>query len=144
MKTSETGTPKKIDEESFSGIISVVSRKNGRVAIVAAELTEPVVTELTGGFFNALMVLMGVVERVERNDMKGYIVTERELAYEKFVAVAITGAQMKIAMCYGEGEACRVHEVGEDDRIDSATNSQQHLLPRGEEVLLTDVVYEVL
>ena len=61
MKTSETGTPKKIDEESFSGIISVVSRKNGRVAIVAAELTEPVVTQLTGGFFNALMVLMGVV-----------------------------------------------------------------------------------
>ena len=76
MKTSETGTPKKIDEESFSGIISVVSRKNGRVAIVAAELTEPVVTQLTGGFFNALMVLMGVVERVERNDMKGDIVTE--------------------------------------------------------------------
>ena len=76
MKTSETGTPKKIDEESFGGIISVVSRKNGRVAIVAAELTEPVVTELTGGFFNALMVLMGVVERVERNDMKGDIVTE--------------------------------------------------------------------
>jgi hypothetical protein len=31
---------------------------------------------LTGGFFNALVVLMGVVERVERNDMKGDIVTE--------------------------------------------------------------------
>ena len=66
------------------------------------------------------------------------------MAYEEFVAVAITGAQMKVAVCYGEGEACRVHEVGEDDRIDSATNSQQHLLPSGEEVLLTDVVYEVL
>ena len=76
MKTSETGTPKKIDEESFSGIISVVSGTIKRKAIVAAELTEPVVAQLTGGFFNALMVLRGVVERVERNDMKGDIVTE--------------------------------------------------------------------
>lgn len=76
MKTGKAGTPEKIDEKGFGGIISVVGCKNGGVAIVAAELTEPVVTQLTGGFFNALTVLMSVVERVERNDMKGNIVTE--------------------------------------------------------------------
>ena len=51
---------------------------------------------------------------------------------------------MKIAVGDGKGIASRVHEVGKDHGVDAPTNGQQHLLPRREEVLLSDVGYELL
>ena len=37
-----------------------------------------------------------------------------------------------------------MHQMGQHDRVDAATNSKQHLLPRGEEVLLSHMCYELL
>ena len=42
----------------------------------------------------------------------------------------------------GERVSSTVHQMGQHDRVDAATNSKQHLLPRGEEVLLLNVSYK--
>jgi hypothetical protein len=60
------------------------------------------------------------------------------------VVVAVAGAQIEIAVGNGEGIACGMHEMGQHHRVDTPANGQQHLLPGGEEVLLSDVGYEAL
>jgi hypothetical protein len=37
-----------------------------------------------------------------------------------------------------------MHEMSQHHRVDTPANGQQHLLPGGEEVLLSDVGYEAL
>ena len=60
------------------------------------------------------------------------------------IAVAVAGAQIEIAVGNCEGIACGMHEMGQHHRVDTPANGQQHLLPGGEEVLLSDVGYETL
>lgn len=50
---------------------------------------------------------------------------------------------MKIAVGDSERKSRLMHQMGQDHRIDTATNSKQHLLPRREEMLLLNVRYKV-
>ena len=79
---------------------------------------------------------------VELRHMDGDAVVGCKLADKGLVAVAVAGAQMEVAVGYGKGVVGGVHEVGEHHGVDAATNGKQHLLPRGEEVLLLNVSYE--
>ena len=90
------------------------------------------------------MVAGGVAGGVELRHMDGDGIGGCELAYEGFVAVAVAGAQVEVAMGYGKGVSGGVHEMGEYHGVDAPTNGEQHLLPGGEEVLLPDVCYECL
>ena len=65
-----------------------------------------------------------------------------QLTDEGFIAVTFGGPQVEVAVGNGKGESSRVHEMGEDNRVDTTTYSKQHLLPSGEEVLLLNVCCE--
>ena len=90
------------------------------------------------------MVLGSVGTGVELRHMEGDCIGVGEVSDEGFVAVAVGGSQMEVAMGYREGKVGRVHKVGEYRRVDTTTNGKQHLLPSREEVLLLDVCYELL
>ena len=122
----------------------MVGGEDGSVGVLLAELFEVVVAQLPCRLLDALMVECGMGPGVELRHMDGDGVGVGKLSDECFVAVAVGGAQVKVAVGYGKGIASGVHEVGEDHGIDAATNSEQHLLPCGEEVLLPDVCYERL
>ena len=60
------------------------------------------------------------------------------------VAVAVVGTKVEVAVGNGIREAGRMHEVSQNYGVDTTADSKQHLLPRGEEVLLNDMCYESL
>ena len=76
--------------------------------------------------------------------MAGDAVVLRQAADEGLVAVAVGGTKVKVTVGYSKRKSRRVHEVGEDNGVDAPANGKQHLLPSGEEVLLSDVCYECL
>ena len=74
--------------------------------------------------------------------MAGDAVSVGEPPYEGLVAVAVARTEVEVAVGNGEGDACPMEKMGHADRIATTANGKQHLLPRGEEVLLTNIVYE--
>lgn len=114
------------------------------VAVEGAELGEPVVAQLPGGLFGALAVAGGMGLGVELRHMDGDPIAIGKLADEGFVTVAIDRTEVEVAVGYGKGVAGGTHEVCQNHGVDPAANGQQHLLARGEEVLLGDVLYETV
>ena len=106
-------------------------------------MPEPVVAETARCLLDALAMAGGIGMGVELRHMEGYTIVGSEGFDEGFIAVAIAGAQMEIAMGDGKGIAGRMHEMGKNHRVDTPANGQQHLLPCGEEVLPGYVGYEV-
>ncbi len=121
-----------------------MSRKNRGVALLTAEGGEPVVTKGARSLFDALSVAAGMGEGVETDEVEGNGVLAGKGTDKLLVAVAVAGSEVEIAVGDGKREGGRVHQVGENHGVDAPTNGQQHLLPCGEEVLPTDVRYELL
>ena len=144
MQPGEAGAPKEVEEEGFGGVVAVVGGEDGGIGVELAELLEVVVAQLACRLLDALVVPGGMGAGVELCDMDWDCVGVGELSDECFVAVAVGRTEVEVAMGYGKWIAGGVHEVGEDHGVDAATNSEQHLLPCGEEVLLLDVCYERL
>ena len=144
VEAGKAGAAEEVEEEGFGRVVAVVGGEDDGIVVGGAEGVEPGVAELAGRLFDALAMAAGMGEGVELGYMDGDMIAARKTADEGFVAVAVDRAQMEVAVGYGKGEAGRVHEVGQDHRVDAPTNGQQHLLPGGEEVLLTNVGYEVL
>jgi len=76
--------------------------------------------------------------------MDGNPIAVGKLADEGFVTVAVDRTEVEVAVGYGKGVAGRMHEVCQNHGTAPAANGQQHLLARGEEVLLGDVLYETV
>ena len=144
MKTSQARATKEIEEEGFGGIVAMVGGENGGVIKLLTQLREVVVAQLPCGLFDALMVVGGMGEGVELRNMYGNIISVGKLADEGLVAVAVGGTKVKVTVGYSKRNSRRGHEVGEDNGVDAPANGKQHLLPSGEEVLLSDVCYECL
>ena len=81
---------------------------------------------------------------VELRDVYGNTVSVGELSDKGFVAVAFDRTEVEVTVGNCKREFSGVHEMGEDNGVDAPANGKQHLLPSGEEVLLSDVCYECL
>lgn len=121
----------------------MMGRKNGSIALLRPHLLEEIVPQPAGGILDTEVFTGGITMGVELGHIDRHPITLRQLTDELLVAVAVVGAQMKIAMGDGKEEARGMHQMGEDHGIDTATNSKQHLLPRGEEMLLLNVRYKL-
>ena len=142
VEARKTGATKQVEEESFGSIVAVVGGKDGGIALLLAELVEIVVAKLTGRVFHAEVLAGSMVEGLELRHMDGDPIGGSQLTYKLLVAVAVARPKMEVAVGDGEGKSSAVHKMGQHHRIDAATNSKQHLLPRGEEVLLLNVSYK--
>ena len=107
-------------------------------------LGEVLVAEAARGLLDTLACGGSLRTRVERGHMAGHPIALGHTPHEGFVAGAVAGAQVEIAVGYLEGYARTVEEVGHHHRVAAAANGQQHLLPLGEEVLLNGIVDEAL
>ena len=139
VEPCEPRTTQKVEEEGLGRVVTMVGREDGGVAVFATQLLEEVVAQLAGGILDAELVLGGVLEGVETGQVEGRPIVHGQLPDKVFVTKAVAWTKIEIAMGYGKREAGRIHEVGEHHRVDAATNGKQHLLPSGEEVLLSDV-----
>lgn len=144
VETRQTRAPKQVDEEGFGRVVAVVGGEDGRVALLAAEGGEPVVAKGARSLLDTLAVGARMGKGVEPDEVKRYGIATGKGADETLVAMAVAGAEVEIAMRNGKGEGRGVHKVGKYHGVDASTNGKQHLLPRGEEVLLADVRYELL
>ena len=144
MKTGKTGATEEVDEKGFGSVVTMVRGKDGPVAVLGQELLEIAVAENPGSLLNALMMLVGIVGSVELGHMDGNVILLRQLTDKLLVTITVAGAQMEIAMGDGKRIAGGKHEVRQHRGVDAATNSQQHLLPRREEVLLLNMEFETL
>lgn len=105
---------------------------------------EEFVAEAACGLLDALAGGGGDGAGVEGGHMAGDAVGGGELPHEGFVAVAVAGAEVEVAVGYLEGYGGAVEEVRHDHGVAAAANGQQHRLPRGEEVLLGGECCEAL
>lgn len=144
MEAGEACAAQEVDEESFGGVVAMVCGEYRRIALLLTKRGEPIVAELTRGLLDALPMAAGMGSGVELCQMEGDTVATGKPADEGLVAVAVAGTQIEIAVGNGKRIACGMHEMGQHHRIDTPANGQQHLLPSGEEVLLSDVGYEAL
>ena len=144
METGKASAAEKIEEEGLVGIVAVVGGEESRIAMRLAEGEEPVVAQTTGSILDAELMGVGVVEGLKVLHMEGNTILQSQIADKKLVAVAVARTQVEIAVGNGEGVVGTVHEMGEDHRVDTSANSKQHLLSRGEEVLLSHMCYELL
>lgn len=142
VKTRKTGAAKQVEEECFGGIVAVVGGKDGGIALLLAELVEIVVAKLAGSIFDTEVLTGGMVECLKLRHMDGNPIGGSQLTDKLLIAVAVAWPKVEVAVGDGEGESGTVHQMGQHRRVDAATNSKQHLLPRGEEVLLLNVSYK--
>lgn len=143
MEACEAGASQQIDKEGFDRIVAVVGSKDGGIALLGPNLLEEIVAQLSRRIFHTEMKLLRIVERVELRNKYGHTVLQGQLPYKLLITVAVVWAQVEVAVGNGKWETGCVHQVGQYHRIDAATNSKQHLLPRGEEMLLLNVRYKL-
>lgn len=144
VEAGETGATEEVEEEGLGRVVAMVGGEDGSIAVAAEKPAEIGIAQPAGGILDGEMVAGGKALGGELGDMDGDTVLRGQGTDKALVAVAVARAEMEVAMGDGKGEAGRMHEMGEDDGVDSATNGKQHLLPRGEEVLLLNVGYETM
>ena len=142
VEAGEAGATEEVEEEGLDRVVGMVCGGHAAVAVAAAEVGKEGVAQLAGGFLDALAVGGGIVAGVEVGRVERHAQLLGKIGHEALVAVAVAGAQMEVAMGYGEAEAGEVGQTDHAHRIAAATNGQQHLATLGEEVLLSDVVFE--
>jgi len=76
--------------------------------------------------------------------MAGNAIGLRKTADKGFVAIAVAGAQMEVAVGYGEPETRLMEEVGHADGVTASAHGKQHLFSLREEVLLLDEIDETV
>ena len=122
----------------------MVGSKECGIALVATERGKPVVAKPACGILGTEAVGAGIFVGLELRHMDGHSIGLCKGTDERLVAVAVAGTQVEVAMGNGKGISSRMHKVRQDNGVYAPTDSKQHLLPSREEVLLTDVCYELL
>ena len=144
VEAGDAGAAEEVEEEGLDGVVAMVRYGDAGVALALAKGCEPAVAKVARRLLEAHGVLLGVEVGVEIDGVERDVVRLGQAVDKLLVAVAVAGAQVEIAMGHGEGYAGAATEVEHDHGVAATANSEQHLLPRREEVLLAEVVDELL
>ena len=144
VQAGKAGAAKQVEKESLVGVIAVMGCEQRRVAMFTTQTRKPVVSEPPSSILRAESMLTGILAGLELCHMYRHPVVAGKCPDKGFVAVAVVGTKVEVAVGNGIREAGRMHEVSQNYGVDTTADSKQHLLPRGEEVLLNDMCYESL
>lgn len=107
-------------------------------------LGEEFVAESACSLLDALSCGGGDCASVKVGSEERYAIVVSELMDKALITVAVAKAEVEVTVCDGERDAGTMEKMGHADRITSAADGEQHLFPRGEKVLLLDVVCKTL
>ena len=135
-KAVDAGATDEVNEERLDRVVAVVGRGDGGIMVLFGKLQKEAVAQFAGSLLDREVIVGGIAVGVEISHIAADTVCLSQRTHKGLVTVAVARPQMEIAMGDGERYVGRGDEMGQHHRVASATDSQQHLLPRGEEVLL--------
>ena len=136
VQAGNAGAAKEVEEEGLDGVVAVVGCGHTGIAVLTAETVEPGVAQVACSLLDAHAVGGSIGTGVEIDGVESHSDGGGKPADKLLVTVAVAGAEMEVAMGYGKGYTRTTTEVEHGHRVAPAANGKQHLLPRGEEVLL--------
>ena len=140
MQTCNAGASQQIDEKCFDRIVAMVSGGDTGISFFMQQPGKESITFLAGFFFNTQFVACCHLACVKLSHITFDFVVLCQLTDKGFITVTVARTQVEIAVGDGERITRRMHEMAQRDRIATSTNSKQHLLPGGKEVLLCNII----
>lgn len=133
-QASETAATQEVDEECFGSIVAMVGGGDVVEAFFLTHILKEGVTLLACSLLNREMIATGMSLSIELGHMDCYPIVLGKRAHKGFVAVTVARAKMEVAVSYGKGEMCLVHEMKESDGVDASTDANQPFLLGTEKV----------